>query len=162
MEHKHIYRSSNKLQCDGDCSFSSHSDGPMLIINAPQRHSAIRWIQIVVGLIPDLPQGRSRRTQELRRGGGGGAPVAYPGFQRGGVLKVRPHTKNEGGSPLQVRYMCVCVCVCVWGGGAIRFRSDRKSGGGGGGGGAKVGLRLTSKIFHDVGGAKPVRLIYAQ
>ena len=41
--------------------------------------------------------------------------VAYPGFQQGGVLKVRPDTRREGG-----------------GGGAVGFWPDTKSGGGGG------------------------------
>ena len=68
--------------------------------------------------------------------------MAYPGIQRGGVLKARPHTKSGGvvhfrsdirkvgggggggGNSLQVRYE-------KWGGGgAVHFTSDTKSGGG--------------------------------
>ena len=44
-------------------------------------------------------------------------PGAYPGFQRGGCLRLGPIRKVGGGGG---------------GGGAIRFRSDTKSGGGGG------------------------------
>ena len=67
------------------------------------------------------------RTQDLELGG---APVAYPGFQRGGVLKVRPHTKSGGA--VHFRSDIRKVGGGGGGGGAIRFRSDTKSGGGGG------------------------------
>ena len=45
------------------------------------------------------------RTQDLELGG---APVAYPGFQRGGCLRSGPIRKVGGGG----------------GGGAVHFRSD--------------------------------------
>ena len=66
------------------------------------------------------------RTQDLELGG---APVAYPGFQRGGCLRSGPIRKVGGG-----------------GGGAIRFRSDTKRGGRGGG-------RFRSDI-RNVGGGQ--------
>ena len=56
--------------------------------------------------------------------------VAYPGFQRGGVLKVRPDTKRGRGGG----------AVGFWpdmksGRGAVDFWPDMKRAGGGGGGG---------------------------
>ena len=52
------------------------------------------------------------RTQDLELGGGGGAPVEHPGFQRGGA-----------------------------GGGGGRFRSDIRKVWGGGGGGQFASIR---------------------
>ena len=53
--------------------------------------------------------------------------MANPGFQRGGVLKLRPDTKSGGG-------------------GAVGFWPDTKSGWGGGGGGGGVVLLVSGPI----------------
>ena len=64
--------------------------------------------------------------------------MAYPGIQRGGVLKARPHTKS---------------------GGVVHFRSDiRKVGGGGGGGGNSLQVRYEK--WGGGGGGSPLHVRY--
>ena len=104
----------------------------------------------------DIAQGR---TQDLEFRG---APVAYPGFQRGGCLRSGPIRKVWGGqstsgpiyekwgvgdSPLQVRYTkSGGEGGGGGGGGDSHFRSDiRKVGGGGGG---AVHFRSDTFIWH--------------
>ena len=95
----------------------------------------------------DIAQGR---TQDLEFRG---APVAYPGFQRGGCLRSGPIRKVWGGqstsgpiyekwgvgdSPLQVRY------TKSGGGGGdspLQVRYTKSGGGGGGGGGSPLQVR---------------------
>ena len=65
----------------------------------------------------------------------GGAPVAYPGFQRGGCLWSAPIQK-----------------VVVGGWGVVHFRSDIREvggGGGGGGGGSLVPRLLFPQLRMD-------------
>ena len=67
----------------------------------------------------------------------------YCQSRRGGVLKVRPHTKSGGGGGGAVHFRS--DIRKVGGGGAVHFRSDIRKVGGGGGGQSTFG---TQKIRY--------------
>ena len=83
------------------------------------------------GTLIDISQGR---TQDLELGG---APVAYPGFQRGGCLRSGHLRKVWGGNLLQVRYEkwggggnSLQVRYEKWGGSPLQVRYTKSGGGG--------------------------------